>query len=398
MEAGKIKKGVYWVGAIDYNIREFHGYRTPQGTTYNSYLIVDKKTVLIDTVKSPFKDELLGRISSIARPRDIDYLIVNHVEMDHSGSAEAVMREAKEAVVVCTDKGKDFLHGHFMDSGDWKIQTVGAEDELNIGSRTLRFIPAPMLHWPDTMFTCSEHDKILFSNDGFGQHIATPQRFADENSQRNIFEEAKKYYANILMLYSSMVKKKLEEIKKLNLPIDMICPSHGVIFRGANEIGKMVSLYEGWAGGKSKNKAVIAYDTMYRSTEKIARAIEEGLIKEGIETRFYNLRAGDWSDVAKEVLDSKAVIIGSSTLNNGPLPSVGGFLTYLKGLRPRGKLGAAFGSYGWGGGAVKYITETLKESGLKLPEEGFQTKFVPDKEILIASRELGKKLAEHMKR
>jgi flavorubredoxin len=396
MEAAKIKEGVYWVGAIDYNIREFHGYITPHGTTYNSYLVVDEKVALIDTVKAPFRDELLGRVSTVVDPKKIDYLIINHVEMDHSSSAAAVMEVAESAKVVATEKGREFLHAHYHDSAPWDIQTVGAEDTLKLGKRTLSFIPAPMLHWPDTMFTYSMKDRVLFSNDGFGQHIATPQRFSDEVRDRKIFEEAQKYYANILMPFSNIAKKKLEEMGMLD--ISVICPSHGIIFRDGADIEQIVSLYKGWALGSSKDKAVIVYDTMYKSTEKMARAIEDGLDKEGVETRFFNLRLSDVSEIMNEVLDSKAVIVGSSTLNNGPLPTVGGFLTYLKGLRPKGKIGAAFGSYGWGGGAVKTIEEHLKSSGVELPEQGFQTKFVPDADVLKASYELGRKLADHIRR
>jgi flavorubredoxin len=398
MKAVEIKEGVYWVGAVDYNIRDFHGYRTPEGSTYNSYLVVDEKVALIDTVKSPFKDELLTRISSVIEPEKVDYLIVNHVEMDHSGSANAVMEKAKDAKVLCTERGKDFLQGHYSTSSTWDIDTVGSDDSLELGKRTLQFIPAPMLHWPDTMFTYSKHDRILFSNDGFGQHIATPNRFSDQERDRNIWEEAKKYYANILMPYGNMAKKKLKEIEDLNLEIEIICPSHGMIFREKGDIKKIISLYSEWAGGSAKEKAVIVFDTMYASTEKMARAIDDGLNNEGVETWFYNLRVSDITEIMSEILDAKAVIVGSSTLNNGPLPTVGGFLTYLHGLRPRGKIGAAFGSYGWGGGAVKTIMDHLEKSGMELPEEGFQIKFVPGPEVLNASRELGRKLAEHIKR
>jgi flavorubredoxin len=213
MDAVEIKKGIYWVGAVDYNVRDFHGYTTPEGSTYNAYLIVDEKTALIDTVKSPFKDEFLTRISSIIEPEKIDYLIVNHVEMDHSGSTTAIMEKANDAKVICTERGKDFLQGHYTSSSSWDIVTVGSDDSLGLGKRTLQFIPAPMLHWPDTMFTYSAHDRILFSNDGFGQHIATPNRFSDQEKNRNIFGEAKKYYANILMPYGNMAIKKLSGIK-----------------------------------------------------------------------------------------------------------------------------------------------------------------------------------------
>ena len=396
MNAVKIKEGVYWVGALDYNLRDFHGYTTPNGTTYNSYLIVDKKIALIDSVKAPFSEELISRISSIVEPGKIDYLIVNHVEMDHSSSIEAVMELTKKAEIRCTKKAEEFLHAHYPASSSWSIKTVAAGDSLILGKRRLDFIPVPMLHWPDSMFTYSKADKVLFSNDGFGQHIATGQRFSDEVKERDIFGEAQKYYANILMPYSGVAEKKLLEMK--GLKIDVICPSHGVIFRDKEDIKRITSLYEGWAGGEAKDKAVIVYDTMYDSTEKMARAIEEGLSSKGIDTRLYRLRISDQSDAISEILDAKAVIVGSSTLNNGVLPAVGGFLTYLLGLRPRGKIGAAFGSYGWGGGAVKTIEEHLLNTGIELPLKGFQSKFVPDEDVLKASYKLGRDLAGHIKK
>jgi flavorubredoxin len=395
-DAIEIKEGVYWVGAIDYNVREFHGYTTPYGTTYNSYLVIDEKTALIDTVKSPFKDELLSRISQVIPPKEIDYLIVNHVEMDHSSSATAVMEKAPDAQVISSKKGEEFLHAHYEESDSWDIMSVDSTDQLKLGKRSLSFIPAPMLHWPDTMFTYVKSEKLLFSNDGFGQHIATPERFSDEVGERNIFGEAKKYYANILMPFSNVARKKLDELKTID--VEMICPSHGLIFRKSEEIKKIVSLYKDWSSALVKEKAVIAYDTMYRSTEKMARAIEEGLNAGGVETRIFNIRASDMSEIMSEILDSRAIIVGSSTLNNGLLPSVGGFLTYLKGLRPRGRIGAAFGSFGWGGGAVKTITEYLQEAGLELPEIGFQTKWVPGVEEQKKSFEFGKTLAEQIRR
>jgi flavorubredoxin len=283
--------------------------------------------------------------------------------MDHSGSTTAIMEKANDAKVICTERGKDFLQGHYTSSSSWDIVTVGSDDSLGLGKRTL-----------------------------------PPNRFSDQEKNRNIFGEAKKYYANILMPYGNMAIKKLKEIEELNLKIDIICPSHGMIFRDKGDIERIISLYSEWASGEAKDKAVIVFDTMYSSTEKMARAIEDGLKDEGVEIRFFNLRVSDLSEVISEILDAKAVIVGSSTLNNGPLPTVGGFLTYLHGLRPRGKIGAAFGSFGWGGGAVKTIMEDLEKSGLELPEEGFQIKFVPDSEGLNASQELGRKLAKEIKR
>lgn len=394
LKAVEIKKDVYWVGAVDHDSRNFHGYITPEGTTYNSYLIVDDKTVLIDTVKNPFKDELLERVSSVVDPSRIDYLVVNHVEMDHSSSSEAVMASAENARVIASDKGRDFLQAHYKGAKEWDIRAVKEGDTLGMGKRTLHFVQATMLHWPDTMFTYSPSDKILFSNDGFGQHLVTSERFCDEVTDRDVLTEAQKYYANILMPFGSLMKKKLEEAGGLDF--DVIAPSHGVIFRGKEDIDRIINSTMEWAIGKAQSKAVIAYDTMYSSTEKMARAIEEGLIQEGVNTKVYNLRISDWSEVVKEVLVAKALLIGSSTLNNGPLPTVGGFMTYLKGLRPKGKIGWAFGSYGWGGGAVKAITEDLKAAGIEVIDDGIQTRFVPGEEILKESFDNGVKTAKRI--
>jgi anaerobic nitric oxide reductase flavorubredoxin len=318
------------------------------------------------------------------------------VEMDHSGSVVAVVDTANPEKILCTEKGKEFLHAHYHGSTEWNIQPVDAGASLDLGKRTLNFIPAPMLHWPDTMFTYSASDKVLFSNDGFGQHIATPRRFCDESEDWNVFGEAQKYYANILMPYSRMAAKKLDELK--DVAVDIVCPSHGVIFRTNDDINRIVSLYKSWAAGEAKEKAVIVYATMYNSTEKMARAIDDGLKSEGVDTRIFNLKVSDVSEIISEVLDAKAVVVGSSTLNNGPMPSIGGFLTYLKGLRPSGKIGMVFGSYGWGGGAVKAITQELEATGFELPVEGFQTKFVPGSDVLSQSFELGVQLAKHIKR
>lgn len=395
MQGVEIEKGVHWVGALDYNLRDFHGYVTPKGTTYNSYLVVDDKVALIDTVKSGFSEELISRIESIVDPESIDYLVVNHVEMDHSGSTTALMERAGNPEILCTAKGKEFLHAHYKGASLWKIRTVSAGETLSLGKRTLSFIPAPMLHWPDTMFTYCPEDRILFSNDGFGQHIATARRFYDETLDQDIFGEAQKYYANILMPFSSMVKKKLAELGGVD--IGTICPSHGVIFRDKEGIGGIVSSYDRWSSGEAREKAVVVYDTMYRSTEAMARSIVDGLNSAGVETRLYNLRVSDWSDIMSEILDAKAVAVGSSTLNNGPLPTVGGFLTYLKGFKPRGRMGFAFGSYGWGGGAVKTITEDLITAGIDLFDDGLQTIFVPREDVLKECYEKGRGLGAAIK-
>lgn len=387
----KLTEGVYWVGAIDWNIRDFHGYTTPRGTTYNAYLIVDKKIALVDTVKFGFSDEMLGRIREIIDPGDIDYVISNHVEMDHSGSLPEIMERATKARVIATERGKEGLCRHYK--CDWSFTTVKTGDELNLGKRNLLFIETPMLHWPDSMFTYIKEERILFSSDAFGQHIATYQRFEDEVGDF-IMDEAAKYYANILVPFSKLILKKVEEVKNTGIDIDIIAPDHGVIWR--KDPGRIVNAYVNWARGDAKDKVLIIYDTMWDSTDKMARAILGGVANEGVEVELFHLRKGDWSEIVKEILDAKAILVGSPTLNNGMFPTVGGFLTYLKGLKFKGKIGAAFGSYGWGGGAVKAINEELKKAGFNVIEPGLQIKFRPDEEGIKECVEFGKKTARKL--
>jgi len=389
----ELKDGVFWVGVVDWNIRDFHGYITHRGTTYNAYLIVDEKIALVDTVKHGFFDEMLSRIKEIVDPKDIDYVISNHVEMDHSGSLPDIMREAVNAEVFATKKGKEGLYNYYK--GDWTFNTVKTGDQLNIGKKNLLFLEMPMLHWPDSMATYIVEDHILLPNDAFGQHLATAQRFEDEVEEEILMEEAADYYANILMPLGSLILKKVEEIQKLGIPIDMIAPSHGVIWR--SNPAKIIEAYVNWSKGVAKKKVLIVYDTMWNSTDQMARAIANGVSDEKIEVRLLHLRKNDWSDIVKEILDTKAVIFGSPTLNNGMFPTVGGFLTYLKGLKPKNKIATAFGSYGWGRGAVKAINKELKEAGFEVIESGLEIKYRPDEDGLKKCYELGKEIAIKVK-
>lgn len=378
----ELKEGIYWVGAIDWNLRDFHGYTTKRGTTYNAYLIVSDKIALVDTVKEGFFPEMLERITEIIDPKDIDYLVSNHVEMDHSGSIPEFLEVAPKATVYCTKRGHEGLQKHF--NIDAEFNEVKTGDELSLGKKTLMFVEAPMLHWPDTMFTYVKEDKVLLPSDGFGQHLATGERFNDEVDQNILFEEAAKYYANILMPLGGLITKKLEELK--DVPIDIIGPSHGVIWR--DNPAQIVEKYAKWASGEAKGKkALVIYDTMWHSTEKMALALTNELAGAGFDVRPYNLRSDDWSDIIKEVLDAKVLLIGSPTLNNKMFPTVAGFLNYLTGLRPQGKIAAAFGSYGWGGGAVKEINETLKGT-FDVIEPGVGAKYKPDKDALSKCKEL----------
>lgn len=390
MNKVELNKGVYWVGAVDWNIRSFHGYSTHRGSTYNAYLIVDEKIALIDTVKAPFFNEMLDRIKTIINPKKIDYVISNHVEMDHSGSLPMILKEIGNPPLYTSARGKDGLSKHYKE--DWNFVPVKEGDSLNLGKRTLNFIPLPMLHWPDSMATYMNPDNILFSNDAFGQHLASSKHFDDENEMNVIMHEAAKYYANIVMPFSSIVLKAAGKLT--DLKIDMIAPSHGIIWR--SNIGDIVNAHLKWAKGESKNKALVIYDSMWGSTEKMAKAIVEGIAGEGIEVKLFNLTQTDKSDVIKEVLESKAIIIGSPTLNNGMFPTVAAFLTYMKGLKPKNKIGAVFGSYGWGGGAVKAVEGELKSTGVELLEN-ITTRYIPDKDELEKCKKFGKEIAKKIK-
>jgi len=388
----ELKKGIYWVGAIDWNIRNFHGYNTPRGTTYNAYLIVDDKVALIDTVKAPFFEEMAERIQEIIPLDKIDYLISNHVEMDHSGSLPRIKEQAKNATIIATKRGEAGLTRYFK--RQWPFQIVKTGDTLDLGKRKVTFVEVPMVHWPDSMVTYSPSDKILFSNDAFGQHIATSKRFDDEVGWEIIYPEAITYYSNIVMHLSGPVLKALDAAKGLEL--DMIAPCHGVIWR--ENIEKIVKAYYSWAKFEAKEKALIIYDTMWGSTEKMAKAILEGISEEGVEVKLMNITQTGRTEIMKEVIDAKAVLVGSSTINNGMFPTVADFLCYFKGLRPQGKIGIAFGSYGWAGGATKAIIEELKATGVEIIEPEIKYQFLPDKEELEQCKELGKKIASQIKK
>ncbi|MBS7649754.1 flavodoxin domain-containing protein [Candidatus Bathyarchaeota archaeon] len=395
MPTVKVLDDVYWVGAVDWNVRNFHGftYTTHRGTTYNAYLIVDDKVALVDTVYTPYAGEMIDRIREIASPEEIDYIIANHVEVDHSGAIGEVLKHARKAKVVGTARCRQGLMKHYF--GDWDFQVVKTGDEIDLGGRSLRFIEAPMLHWPDTMFTYIEKDALLLPNDAFGQHLATSERFDDEVDENILMAEAAKYYANILWPLSSLVIKKIEEIQNLKLKIDMIAPSHGVIWR--KNPTKIVEAYIRWAKGESENRILVVYDTMWGSTEKMARSIVEGVTSVNVDVRMYRIPYSDRSDIVADLLNSKGLLLGSSTINNDVIPTVAPILDDLKGLKPKGKVAAAFGSYGWGGGAVKTIEETLKKAGFDIVQPGLSINWVPDREELKRCFNFGKEFAERIK-
>ena len=388
MESTQIGPGIYNVGVADWNIRDFHGYSTDVGTTYNAFLVMDEKIALVDSVKKEYADQLLDNIARIVDPRKIDYVISNHTEMDHSGSLARIMhRVGEDKPLYCSKMGVKNLARHFPQK--WNYQAVGSGDELKIGKRTLRFLETRMIHWPDSMFTYLVEDGVLFSSDGFGQHYAGPEKFDDQVGDR-IMVHAKKYFANILLLYSSHIEKLIRQVADMNLDIRIICPDHGVIWR--REPAKIVQAYLQWCRQEPEKKAVVIYDTMWHSTEKMAEAINAGILAEGVASKPLNLRAWHRSEVMTELFDARAVAVGSPTLNNGLFPTVADFLCYMRGLKPRNKIGAAFGSYGWSGEAVKLIEDELKEMKIDLIQPGLKVQFVPEKSVLTVCNEFGRNI------
>ena len=390
MFSQEIKKGIYWVGAVDWEIRNFHGYLTQSGSSYNSYLIVDEKIVLVDTVKAELYDQMLERISRIIDPAKIDYILSNHVEMDHSGSIGKILELAPNAEVITCPQGEQGLKRHFKK--DWKFKVVKTGDSISIGKNQLHFVQIPMVHWPDSMVTYLPGEKILFSNDAFGQHIASSQRYDSEIGWDIVHNEAKKYYANIVLPFGNQVQAALSTLGALD--IDFICPSHGIIWK--DYIPKIIDEYTRWSNNDAEPKAVIVYDTMWKSTKKMAWEFCYGLKESGIHVTMRDLKSNDISDVMTDVLDSKCIIIGSPTLNNNMLPTVGAFLTYLKGLNPKKKIGVAFGSYGWGGQSIGQIESVMKELKWELPFEIVKMKYIPDEEELLKVREIGRSLGEKL--
>jgi len=392
MKPFEIAKDIYWVGAIDWNIRDFHGYSTYKGTTYNAYLIVDEKVTLIDAVKKEFADRLLENVAEIVDPRKIDFVISNHTEMDHSGGLARVMhRVGEDKPLYCSAMGHKNLSLHFPQK--WNYQPVQSGGELKIGKRTLTFLETRMLHWPDSMFTYAKEDKILFSSDAFGQHYASLERFDDEIGEA-IMPHSRKYFANILLPYSPLILKLVDKVKEMGITLDMICPDHGIIWR--KDPLKIVQAYVDWSRQVPRRKALVIYDTMWHSTEKMAEAIVESLGQEGVEAKPMHLRSWHRSDIMSEVLDAGAVVVGSPTLNNGLFPTVSDFLTYMKGLKPINKIGAAFGSYGWSGEAAKLIAKELEEAKFRLVDQALRIQYVPDKKGMEACHELGKKIAAEL--
>jgi len=394
MVAKIVKDGVYAVGAVDWNERRFHGhtYVTKRGVTYNSYLILDEKVTLIDTVCKGFEKEFLENIRSIIDPSKIGIIIINHIEPDHSGAFPEVLKVCPNAKVYGTEKARQGLLKYYGVSGQWTAVKSG--QSLNIGKRTLEFIDVPMIHWPDSMFTYCAYDKILFSNDGFGQHYATNKLFDDEVDFGALMEEAQKYYANILWPFSMLVASKLGAISKLNLAIDFIAPSHGLVWR--KHISDIMEKYFYWSAHKCRKRIAVVYETMWRSTEKMARKIIEGITSEGVEAVLFDVTKNDRTDIASYMLDAKGWIFGSSTHDGEMLPVIAGFLHFLKGSKAKGRKSFAFGSYGWSGEAAKDIQDTI--SNVTAFDSSLRVVFNPTEEELKKCFETGKSFALKIKK
>ena len=392
----ELKPGVYWAGVVDWGLRRFHGHElsTHRGSSYNSYLIVDEKVALIDTVWDPFQDEFIENLRAVIDPAKIDYVVANHSEPDHSGSLPAVMRHAPNATLVVSKRGLESVEGHYHQP--WNFKPVGTGETISLGKNSLAFIEAPMLHWPDSMFTYLTGHNILMPNDAFGQHYATGFRFNDEVDQEELYEEALKYYVNILTPFSHLVTKKIDEVLALNLPVDMICPSHGVLWR--QDPTQIVTKYMEWAAQKPEPRAVVLYDTMWHATRRMAEAIGDGLRDAGVGHKLIHAAVTDRNDALVDVFKARTLVVGSPTMNNSVLPSLMPILEEVKGLKFKNKLGAAFGSYGWSGEGVKIIEQHFANCKIPLIREGIRCKWQPRAQDLEACRAFGREIGEATKK
>ena len=389
LNAIEISPKVWWVGGIDWNERLFHGYTTERGITYNAYLIMDEKVTLIDTCKATFSDELVQRISQVVDPAKIDVVITNHVEMDHSGSLPVIRRIAPNATIYASaGAGVNEVRAHF----GIEATPVKSGDTLCIGERTLTFVTTPMVHWPDNMVTYSDVDQILFSNDAFGQHFATTKRFDDENDLCEIFKQAKKYYANIVWPYGMQAHKALEAVKGLDLK--MIAPSHGCIWR--SHIDEILEKYEAWTTYQTEEKAVVVFDSMWHSTESMAREICDAFTAEGVSAQLVDVKTTHISDIMLYMCDAKYVAVGSPTLNSNMLPTIASFLTYMRGLSPKNeqRIGLAFGSYGWAPLGPKQVYAELENAKFQLPVPVVAQQWIPSEENLSELQDTVRKMIE----
>jgi anaerobic nitric oxide reductase flavorubredoxin len=378
----KLTDKVTWVGKVDWTSTKFHGeeYSTHKGTSYNSYLVRDNKTVLIDTVSQPFSKEFIENLKQETGLGEIDYIVSNHAEPDHSGAMAELMREIPDTPVYCTANGIRSLKGHYHQ--DWNFVPVKTGDMLDLGKNKLVFMEAPMLHWPDSMFTYLTGEGVLFSNDAFGQHFATESLYNDTVDRAELYQEAIKYYANILAPFSPLVISKIIEVLGFSLPINMICPSHGVIWR--DRPAQIVEQYVKWANDYQENQITLVFDSMWESTRKIAEAIAQGIqnADQTVTVKIFNAATEDKNDILTEVFKSKAILAGSATVNCGSLSSIARLIQMMRGLKLKNKKAAAFGSYGWSGEAVKQMSDNLVEAGFTLVNNGIRTLWVPDEKAI----------------
>ncbi|MHA1338866.1 MAG: anaerobic nitric oxide reductase flavorubredoxin [Promethearchaeota archaeon] len=393
----KIKNNVYWVGIKDWELRKFHGneYSTKLGSTYNSYLIKEEKNVLIDTVWLPFANDFVDNLSKVIDLDKIDYIIANHGEIDHSGALPALMEKIPDKPVYCIANGVKSLKGHYHK--DWDFHVVKTGDKLDIGNgKSLVFVEMKMLHWPDSMATYLTGDNILFSNDAFGQHYATEAMYNDLVNQNELFEQCLKYYANILTPFSSLVNKKIKEVLDLKLPIDMICTSHGVIWR--DNPTQIVEKYLEWSDNYQENQITIIYDTMWNGTRRMAEAIAEGIHEADDKVTIKVLSASkyDKNDIITEIFKSKAILVGSPTIGGGVLSSMAEIMEMIRGLKFKGKKASSFGCYGWSGESVKVLRELLTKAGFEVVNDGIRAMWNPDDDAIAKSIEFGKNFVANL--
>jgi len=393
----KLTDKVTWVGKIDWELRTFHGeeYSTHRGSSYNSYLIRDEKTVLIDTVWEPFAKEFVENLKKEIDLNEIDYIVSNHAEVDHSGALPLLMKEIPHVPIYCTSNGVKILKGHYHE--DWNFVEVKTGDELEIGKdNKLIFVEARMLHWPDSMFTYMTGENILFSNDAFGQHYASERLYNDLVDQCELYQEAIKYYANILTPFSPLVKNKIKEVLGFNLPVDMIATSHGIIWR--DNPTQIIEKYLEWADDYQENQITIVYETMWDATKRMAEAIAEG-IKETdkeVTVKLYNVGKTDKNDIITELFKSKAILVGCSTVNKSIMSGTASILGMIRGIGFKKKKAAAFGSYGWSGESVPMVTEGLKEAKFDVVDDGLSLLWQPSNEYLEKCKEYGREFVKKL--
>lgn len=391
--AVQLTENVYWVGAVDWSVRDFHGYHTGRGSTYNAYLILADKVTLVDTVKEHFMQEMLARVATVIPPEKIDYIVSNHSEMDHTGSLPATIEAVKPEKVFASKVGAEHLEAHFHFQQE--ITPVEDGGEIDLGNMKLKCFETRMLHWPDSMISYLPEEKVLFSQDAFGTHLASSERFADEIPDDVIEYEGKKYFANIILLYSPIVQRFLSQFGDLGLDLKYIAPDHGPIWRKG--FGKLVEFYDRWSKQEPTDQALILFDTMWGSTDKMARTIADGIAESGARCKVLQARGCHRSEVVTDLMDVGGLMVGSPTLNNGIFPSLADHLTYAKGLKPKNLIGAAFGSFGWSGESVAILEKMLQEMKVELVTEGLKVKFVPDQEAQRQCHAFGKAFGEKLK-